>query len=251
MKKLLLIGVSGLAFALTAQAAFQGTVTIASTRPAGGGSGIYGGGAFTADVISGLSSVIGGNGLTGAAGSGFSTFCIEFNEHISLPGTYYANIGFAAINGSGGPLHPDPVSKATAWLYSQFRSGTLAAATGGVYQNNNAENDALQQAIWWLEQETSAFGVGAPGGSEVSFNNYLVAAAVTATGAADALTARTIAANGAYGVVALNLYDRNTGDAMQSQLAIVPETSTIVAGALLLLPLGASAVRILRKNRVA
>ena len=31
----------------------------------------------------------------------------------------------------------------------------------------------------------------------------------------------------------------------------VPEASTVIAGALLLLPLGASALRILRRNRVA
>lgn len=33
-------------------------------------------------------------------------------------------------------------------------------------------------------------------------------------------------------------------------IAVVPETSTMIAGALLLFPFGASAIRILRKNRV-
>ena len=57
-------------------------------------------------------------------------------------------------------------------------------------------------------------------------------------------------ANGAYGVVALNLTDKQ-GNYYQSQLGMVPEPSTVVAGALLLLPFGVSTVRILRKSRAA
>lgn len=242
MKKSGLAIAVGLLCAFTAQASFQGTVDMS------GSSGSFGGGPFTADVTAGLGSVIGGNGLAGAAGDGFRTFCIEFNEHVNLGGSYSADIGTAAIHGSGGP-HPDPVSLATAWLYHEFRAGTLSTSVP-TYTDSPAGNDALQQAIWWLEEETSAYGVGAPAGSELSFNNYLVTAAVTATGAGSAAAARNIDANGAYNVYALNLYTLNgtVDDVKQSQLAIVPEPSTVIAGVLLLLPFGASAVRILRRK---
>jgi hypothetical protein len=63
--------------------------------------------------------------------------------------------------------------------------------------------------------------------------------------------------------VALNLYDPNNSDGLngsspttinglrQDQLAIVPEVTTLLWGAVLLLPFGASTLRIVRKNRAA
>jgi hypothetical protein len=79
-----------------------------------------------------------------------------------------------------------------------------------------------------------------------------VAAAVAATGAADAFAARNIDANYAYNVGVLNLYS-NDGltKVNQDMLVIVPEPSTYVAAALLLLPFGASTLRILRKKSEA
>ena len=58
--------------------------------------------------------------------------------------------------------------------------------------------------------------------------------------------------NGLDGVVAMNLYTEPNGTPIaQPQLAQVPETTTVVAGLLLLLPLGASTLRIFRQNRLA
>jgi hypothetical protein len=62
---------------------------------------------------------------------------------------------------------------------------------------------------------------------------------------------------GAYGVIAMNLFTggndtpANPGSPAQDQLALVPEPTTMLAGALLLFPFGASTLRILRKNRAA
>jgi hypothetical protein len=55
---------------------------------------------------------------------------------------------------------------------------------------------------------------------------------------------------GRYGVVALNLYNYN-GTLAQDQLGLVavPEPATLIAGALMLLPFGASTIRVLRRNR--
>ncbi len=82
--------------------------------------------------------------------------------------------------------------------------------------------------------------------------NHFVTDAEAALGLTDATIVGN--ANGAYGVVALNLWDSNgssTAPNKQPMLGIVPEPSTIIAGALLLLPFGVSTVRILRKNKAA
>ena len=82
-------------------------------------------------------------------------------------------------------------------------------------------------------------------------NPYLVAARA-ALGMTDAQLQAD--SNGAFGVVALNPYtgfDQNgnpTGLA-QDQLAIVPEPTTIIAAALLVLPFGASTIRFRRKTQ--
>ena len=162
----------------------------------------------------------------------FQTFCIEANEYFS-PGTSYSvGISPNAMYGSQ-PPNGDPISIGTAWLYSQFAAGTLSGYTYayGSGRASSTSAGALQEAIWWLEDES--------GGVKNSF--------VTAAEAALSLNDTTIKnnANGAYGVYALNL--GNPG-AVQDQLVIVPEATTMVAGALLLLPLGASTLRILRKK---
>ncbi len=185
--------------------------------------GADGGGAFTATD----------NG--GQFGT-FLTFCLELNEHITLPGTYNYTINSGAVLGGvgtgpgGTPGAFDPISIGTAYLYSQFTQGGLGAITPAL-------GNAMQSAIWWLENESpNLSGDGA----------LLIAYAQSQLGVSTDLTA---AANGAYGVVALNLY--SSDGLHQDMLAIVPEPSTVIAGALLLLPLGISALRIVRKNRAA
>lgn len=66
----------------------------------------------------------------------------------------------------------------------------------------------------------------------------------------NSLTAAAADANGVYGVAALNLYT-SSGARAQDQLVIVPEPTTVIAGALLLLPFGASTLRLFCRNRTA
>jgi hypothetical protein len=170
-------------------------------------------------------------GITGELGA-FNTFCVEVNEYITLPGTYNVTLSSGAINGgTGGQTSPnfDPLSKGTSWLYSQFLAGTLP----GYFTGNRAANAGdLQNAIWWLEGES--LGV---------HNGYAILAEGHG-GTADA-------APGENGVWVMNLTDDN-GGLHQSLLApVVPEPTTMIAGALLLLPFGSSAIRILRKKHTA
>jgi len=185
----------------------------------------------------------------------FQTFCIEYNEEFVPGNSYNYNMNSGAVAGGSGTDATDPhtglpmdnISRGTAWLYSQFRAGTLTLDTGvGTYFNANRQLNAgeLQQAIWFLEDEVG--GV----------NNGYVTLVENKLG--ETLAQVKLDSDGAYGVIALNLFNgpaatqvtKNgvTYNLNQDQLAIVPEPATVLAGALLLLPLGASSIRILRRK---
>jgi hypothetical protein len=118
-------------------------------------------------------------------------------------------------------------------LYDQFSDGTLSGYNYTYGSGRSATAGALQNAIWWLENEGGA-------------NNAFVTLAETMLGLNDTTVRND--SQGAYGVKALNLYDGN-GNVVQDQLAIVvPKPTTLIAGALLLLPFGISTLRIVRRK---
>ena len=93
----------------------------------------------------------------------FETFCVEKFETISLGSTLYSayintstqasNSNYAA--GAHGGFN-DPLDARTAYLYSHFLGHTLTTAydyTNSANRTNDA--DALQTAIWFIEQEDS------------------------------------------------------------------------------------------------
>lgn len=231
------LGAAGLALATPAFAAYQGTVTINDAPGLGTGPG----GAFRVDI----GAVTPGSDLEKVKAYSPSqlAFCVEKNEFITLPGTYSANVSHNALAGGLGnsstpgtvisTATPDPISKATAWLYSRFALGSLTSVAGFHY--DDAGGNALQDAIWYLENEQDSPGTGA----------YLVAAALGTVGAdwqQDAL--------GAYDVVVLNLYDSN-GNRSQDQLAIIPEPSSYYyAAAVLMIPVLVQVRRGLRSTRL-
>ena len=203
-------------------AAYDGTITFVSP----GGGNANGGGLFNVTTTP----------LAGMNLGSFGTFCLEHNENISYSGTYNYNMSSGAINGGVGGGNPDKISIGTAWLYSQFR------ANSAVFAPTSQSLSDLQQAIWYLEEESGSLSVSGANGT--SYYNLAVAAAAAASYANV-----TDPSLGAYGVVALNLYNSD-GTVAQDQLGVVPEPTTIIAAALLLLPFGASTIRSLRKNRV-
>lgn len=81
------------------------------------------------------------------------TFCLELNENAASPSHFV--VGDSATK--GGEAVSDPISKGTAYLYSQFAQGTL---TGYFSGTRSVEAGLLQQAIWALEGETAAPGAG-------------------------------------------------------------------------------------------
>jgi len=165
---------TGIAWAAFACAAFAPAVfaaplnlsdgdTIKITRPSGIAlGGAFGGGEFLATGVS---------VLNGSSGS-FLTFCVEFPEHIALGGVYYVDVDTKAQNGGlstagyggsdvNGGAGYDPLSKGTAWLYTQFSDNALDTAHWGAqglnynFTQTAANANSLQLAIWSLEGELS------------------------------------------------------------------------------------------------
>lgn len=191
---------------------------------------------------------------TGPDLGNFDTFCLAYTVDYYNNGKYNYNISTAVQPQAGGYGGEGLgyVSVGTAWLYNQYLSGN-AALTG--------YNDAIQEVIWYLQGQTAP--KSATGYTTVldMVNN--------AEGASVGDNAK-----GMYGIYALNLLigsgsgyapaaPGDVGGYAQPQLCYlptntpqtppstsVPEPSTVVAGMLILLPLGISAVRIL-KNRNA
>lgn len=230
MNKKLKIGLIGLTFTgiLGVQAAFAAPMVLTDgdrinlTWGANAG-GANGGGAFTV------------TGMGVDAGSDtFLTFCLEYSEHISLGTAYYVDVDTKAVGGGSGVTATyagdvsgilnsfDPLSAATAWLYTQFRNTSNPLGIYGFTQNNAASHNAMQLAIWKLENEISSTV------NTTVHNNYLgntlaqslVAAAVNAT------TGASPSWSGLGNVQVLNLYASYSNGVFsgnaQSQLYLAP-----------------------------
>ncbi len=127
--------------AFAASTARAGTVQIDKSPFSAGD-----GGAFQVTVLGGYAGEI-------PPSCQFLTFCLEKNEGFD-PGQCYATSIAVATDGWAGQ---DPISPFTAFLYSNFRKGTLSNFDA----KSLADHGMLQNAIWALEGEvdTPAAGV--------------------------------------------------------------------------------------------
>ena len=102
-------------------------------------------------------------------GGEFPTFCIEMNEYFT-PGTlYYATVETAAIFGGvgGGVGDPpsDPLGLDTAFLYKSYVLGNLSGVISDgtnsfTWTGSTGDLSAVQDAIWYLEEELSSLTSG-------------------------------------------------------------------------------------------
>ena len=122
----------------------------------------------------------------------FQTFCIEKSEYLyPYAATYDVVLSGGAVHGGLGGADPDPLSRGTAFLYSQFAQGGLTGYNYGAGRSVSAA--VLQEAIWWLEEEITSYTAG---------NSFI---ALVATTFGSDLDARLDAGTGQYGVYVLNL----------------------------------------------
>jgi hypothetical protein len=156
-------------------------------------------------------------------GMGFSTFCLEYNEHFTPGGTYNYSISNAAIlGGVGGAVNgQDPLSLGTAWLYLNFAQGTLGGYNYTTISSGDASAGYLQNTIWWLEGEIGSAGMGNP----------FAAAILAQFGSAAAAMADN---NGFFGVGVLNLSYLD-GTLAQDQLILVPNQNVPDGGTTVIL----------------
>jgi len=196
------------------------------------------------------------NNNTGPVVDVFDTFCVSIVTTFS-PGDVY-NVDFSStIVANVPPTVPTYITYGTAYIYNQFLGGNANYGGGPI---NGTTLDKVQATIWYLQgllSDNSGYNLGAVGSyydpenlgggslqSQIAGVNGILTKLEADTG--KTLMQLEANGNGAFGVVAMNLTDGTH----QPQLAQIPEATTVLAGTLLLLPFGASTLRILRrKNR--
>jgi hypothetical protein len=115
--------------------------------------------------------------------AGFETFCVERNEYVRFSYNYYVSFSDVTINGGIAGQEPpgsdeDPLNPMTAYLYSQFISGTLDGYDYNPGAGRVDSANALQYAIWYIEDEITSL----PTGLATTFYEDAVAAGWTDLG---------------------------------------------------------------------
>ncbi|OHB77462.1 MAG: hypothetical protein A2W31_09425 [Planctomycetes bacterium RBG_16_64_10] len=160
-------------------------------------------------------------------GSSFQSFCVERGELVTPGSTYDYVINTGAVNGGGGAIgNFDALDARTAYLFTEFSVGTLAGYTYTPGAARQASAGALQNAIWYIEQELAVL----PAGLATTFYNAAVAAAWTGIG----------------NVRVLNLYASGGTAVKQDQLIMIPTPAAVFMGLPMLGLLGA--FRIVRRR---
>lgn len=157
------------------------------------------------------------------------TFCVERNEYINFSDTFLVDSieTYADAGGVGGGPN-DPLDARTAWLYYNFNHGTLLNYTSGLINdfsgNRVSSANALQDAVWFLEQELTSAGVGAAfvQAANDEWNDYAGGTNLTYSGNMQDAIDRVRIMNISWSSGA------RTGQRAQSQLFEVPEPGTIV-----------------------
>ncbi len=135
--------------------------------------GTINGGEFVANTNPGVS-------LHWLAGTGsasrFETFCIEKNEYLQFGPTYHFDISQDAVLGGVAGGKPDPLSGETKYLYCQFIKGQLVGYDYGAGAGRVQSANALQNAIWYAEEEITNIGDSVDGATAALAQQFYDAA---------------------------------------------------------------------------
>jgi hypothetical protein len=201
------------AFASIASVSFADALQISGNTYSNGSNG----GSYTINPLSGPITNLNYSSLAILAPGTFESFCLEPTEYFVSGSTYNYTVASYAFGGGvedvSRNIGPgDQLSVGTAWLYSQFATGTLGGFDYSAAGRKNS-NLLLQQAFWYLEDDRATGSV---------FSN----AAISFFGSVSAAKAN--ASVGQYGVYALNLTSGTNNQVNnQSQLYYhVPEGSS-------------------------
>lgn len=155
----------------------------------------------------------------------FVAFCIQRNEDLHTinqspqPFYVYDVSDHAEEEENAGNGGIDPLSPLTAYLYYAFRTGTLVNG----YAGDDAAANALQTAMWVLEDE---LGIGALGGvGTLAHKYYLEAVAAAWTDIGDVRIANLVFTSGNPAVP--------TDRLAQDVLVLIPEPASMLAWTLI------------------
>src|SRR6266513_5042115 len=117
-----------LVLVLAARTSYADPISVGDIIHLTGSSGTLGGGAFSID-----------NAANGP-GVDFLTFCVQMSQHVDYTNPFRVGSITGYADDAGGR---DYIAPETAWIFSNFRSGTL----------NTYSSDEIQASIWILEDE--------------------------------------------------------------------------------------------------
>jgi len=219
------------------------------------------GGEFRATVIANVADGINYNDVYIPVGGQFTSFCVEEEETVSGSDTNYWVVvnssavkgGVAPLPGAGGyvggnplynplldPLNTgtdskgqanfgDPLDPKTAYLFTQFSQGTLSGYRySGTHNERTADAAALQNAIWYIEQEIATL----PSGKATTWYNAAVAAGWTSIGSVRVLNLYTT-------------YNATTGKVtgLAQDILVIPVPAAVLLG---MLGLGVAGLKLRR-----
>ncbi len=186
-----------------------------------------GGGAFGVFEVTGTSP--GAPGSKGIKGDfEFWTFCLERNEYLDFSNDFKVDsISQNAMGGGkgGGGINGDPLGERTAWLYYNFRLGTLQndGAVSGWSTGRLA--NTIQNAIWDYEEEQLPLT-----------NDGLILQGLAESADLDRSSSNMLAAIGSVRVMNISYATGSSyGNRAQSQLFLVPEPASMATWSLLAL----------------
>lgn len=184
-----------------------------------------------------------GSGVTGF--QQFTTVCVDLNGRIYLGSTYtFDEVGFSGQSGLN-PLWGQPTGNSSA-AYQAINNAAYLYST--FHPTSATDWAALQLAVWKVVYDTEATGAV---DWNVATERFTVGTDAGSGAWAEAVTLiGTLPRNMNYTGYLLKPTDVNAQELLIG-ITPVPETGTIIAGTLLLLPLGASTLKILRKGRSA